>query len=152
MKHALLAILVLLSSGCLVSGGAEETWHQKYDWKAEKYFDDPLVIALCEAIEADDLEEIDRLVAAGADVNAKGKGNMTPLMWAYPDHKPKRFERLLKHGADPNVIITSDLGTGRESTILGTSVTHLATRSNLPEQFLAKIIYREKRHSASAAD
>jgi hypothetical protein len=49
------------------------------------------VIALCKATEANDIAEIDRLVAAGADVNAQGEGNMTPLLWAYPDNKLERF-------------------------------------------------------------
>src|SRR5689334_16940629 len=81
------------------------TWHEKHNWKAEDYFVDPQVIALCRAIEANDLAEMDRLIAAGADVNGQGKGKMTPLLWALPDNKLARFERLLQHGADPNVII-----------------------------------------------
>jgi hypothetical protein len=34
-------------------------------------------------------------------VNAKGKGNMTPLLWAYFDDRPQRLLLLLEHGADP---------------------------------------------------
>jgi ankyrin repeat protein len=82
---------------CLVSilawpalAGCEEmsqltgkTFHEKFGWKAEDYFTDPKVIALCHAIEANDLKEIDRKIAAGADVNAKGTDGMTPLLWAF---------------------------------------------------------------------
>jgi ankyrin repeat protein len=66
---------------------------------------------LCKAIEENDVGEIDRLVAAGADVNAKGKENMTPLLWAFPDDKPERFKKLLELGADPNARLPqSELG------------------------------------------
>lgn len=130
----LLVVATSLGSGCskvakTIASATERTWHEKFNWKAEEYFSDPQVIALCRAIEAEDLEEIDRLGAAGADVNAKGKGNMTPLLWAFPDNKPERFIRLLQHGADPNVIVTSQFNTGRAGIQLGDSITHLAAKS-----------------------
>jgi ankyrin repeat protein len=94
------------------------------------------VIELCHAIEADDLKEIDRLVAAGANVNAKGKDNMTPLMWAFPDNKLERFKRLLELGADPNVIFQSDLNT-RGNLGRGESITHMACETRFPGYFEA---------------
>ena len=110
--------------------------HKKCGWKAENYFDDPQVIALCHAIEANDLPEIDRLVAAGANVNAKGKGKMTPLLWAYPDNKLARFQKMLEHGADPNVITESDFNTcGALQS--GTAVTHMACQTSFPGYFEA---------------
>ena len=104
------------------------SWHQKCGWEAEDYFEDPQVVALCEAIEANDVAEIDRLVAAGADVNAQGKGKRTPLLWAFPDNKLDRFRRLLEHGADPNVVIESDFNT-HGGMSAGDSVTHMACRT-----------------------
>lgn len=89
-------------------------WHDKlwaaFDplrtWKPEKFFDDDLVIALCHAIEGRDVNEIERLIAAGADVNALGRGQINPLYWAYHvDDDPRPFECLFRHGADPNVIV-----------------------------------------------
>jgi hypothetical protein len=68
------------------------TVHQRCGWKAEDYFTDPKVIALCHAIEANDLAEMERLVKAGADVNAQGKDKMTPLLWAFPDKAEKKPE------------------------------------------------------------
>ncbi|MBC8352362.1 MAG: ankyrin repeat domain-containing protein [Planctomycetes bacterium] len=126
--------VVIFHAGCsgvsnAIKSATKPTWHQEFGWKAEKYFTDEKVIALCHAIEAEDLEEIDRLVAAGADVNAKGKGNMTPLLWAFPDNKPERFNRLLEHGADPNVIVTSDFNTKSFGIAPGDSVTHMAAKS-----------------------
>ena len=57
------------------------------------------------AVEAEDLVEIDELVQSGVDVNARGRANMTPLLWAFPMGE-KAFRRLLEHGADPNVKLT----------------------------------------------
>lgn len=112
------------------------TWHEKCGWKAEDYFDDPQVVALCKAIEANDLKQIDRLVAAGADVNTQGEGKMTPLLWAYPDDKLVRFKRLLEHGANPNVIIESDFNT-RGGMSAGDSVTHMACKTEFTGYFEA---------------
>lgn len=132
-----LACIVTLLVGCgdLVQFVAS-TSHKKFGWRAEEYFDDPQVIALCEAIEASDLAEIDRLVAAGADVNAEGKGKMTPLLWAFPDNKLERFKKLLELGADPNVVIESDFDT-RGGMSAGDSVTHMACMTEFPGYFEA---------------
>jgi hypothetical protein len=108
--YLLVAVVTLVGCG-EASRITGTTWHQKFGWKAEDYFSDPQVIALCHAIAANNLAEIDRLVAAGANVNAKGKGNMTPLLWAFPDNKLDRFERLLKHGAGPCSETGEDWGT-----------------------------------------
>lgn len=133
VKISLLALLVLV--GCAPPHPSSPSWHHKFDWKAEEYFDDPQVIALCRAIEANDLEEMERLIQAGADVNKKGKGNMTPLLWAFPDNKPERFEKLLEHGADPNIIVTSDFNTKMSGIVPGDSMTHMACRTHFPKYF-----------------
>lgn len=88
----------------------EMRWHQRIGWKAEDFFNDELVIALCRAIELNDVAEMERLIADGANVNQVGKQGMTPLLWAFPDRKLERFACLLGHGADPNVYIESDFG------------------------------------------
>ncbi len=127
---SLIAAMLSASTGCDAQV-SEKTLHQKLGWKAEDFFADPKVIELCRAIEKDDLKEIEALIAGGVDVNAKGKDNMTPLMWAFPDEKLSRFEMLLRAGADPNVYITSDLGVPNGFT-KGDSVTHMACRTYFP--------------------
>lgn len=73
--------LCLPAAGCgLMAMLPGATVHQRCGWKAVDYFTDPQVIALCHAIEANDLAEMERLVTEGADVNAQGKGKMTPLL------------------------------------------------------------------------
>jgi outer membrane murein-binding lipoprotein Lpp len=103
-------------------------WHELHGWKAADFFTDPQVIALCDAIAANDVARMKERIAAGADVNARGKGNMTPLLWAFVDNKPERFRLLLEAGANPNVYIESDFGI-RQAFSPGDSVTHMACRS-----------------------
>ena len=133
----------LLVAGLMVSSAAGcgyldllpgRTIHQKCGWKAEDYFADPKVIALCKAIEANDLAEMERLVKAGADVNAQGKGKMTPLLWALPDNRLPRFKWLLEHGANPNVVIESDFNS-RNYITPGDSVTVIACKTSFPGYF-----------------
>ncbi len=111
-----------------------QSFHQKHDWRAEKYFQDADVVDLCNAIESKDLRRMDQLIVTGTNVNAVGKDGMTPLMWAFPDNNLKRFTKLLEAGADPNVLIESELdapGVFRE----GLSVTHLSAETRLPGYF-----------------
>jgi ankyrin repeat protein len=139
MSLAWLAALVLVAPiACqqVSKINPSSSWHQKCGWKAEEYFDDPKVVELCRAIESNDIAEIDRLVKLGVNVNAKGKGNMTPLLWSYPDNKLERFKRLLEHGADPNVVIASDFNT-RGAMRAGHSVTHMACKTSFPGYFEA---------------
>ncbi|MGL6193447.1 MAG: ankyrin repeat domain-containing protein [Thermoguttaceae bacterium] len=128
-----LFLIVTMCTGC--NGAFTSSWYSKFNWKAEDYFDDPKVIALCKAIETKDLKEIDRLVAEGANVNAKGKGNMTPLLWAFPENKPEVFKRILEHGADPNVEVASDFNTKNQGIRPGDSVLHLAAGTAFPDYF-----------------
>lgn len=128
---------VLCLSGCGVGSLlAARTFHQRCGWKAEEYFTDPLVIALCHAIEARDLVVMERLVKAGADVNALGKGKMTLLLWAFPDNNLQAFTWLLEHGANPNVVVESEFNT-RQLIVSGDSVTQMACRTGFPGYFEA---------------
>lgn len=135
--HVLLLTCAVLhaATGCgvpnLLPG---RTFHQRCGWRAEDYFTYPKVVALCKAIEANDLAEMERLVQAGADVNAQGKDKMTPLLWAFPDNHLPRFRWLLEHGADPNVVVESDFGT-KGNIYAGDSVTHMACETRFAGYF-----------------
>lgn len=137
-RCSLIGIILIVSVftcsvGC--AQGTLQSFHNKVGWKAGDFFEDAKVIALCKAIEASDLKEMERLIKDGADVNLKGKGNMTPLLWAFPDNKPERFKLLLEKGADPNVFIESDLNVPRSVFLPGDSVTRLTAKSVFPEHF-----------------
>jgi len=125
------AICLFLST---FTGCFGQDYHAKQGWNAEDYFSDPQVINLCAAIRANDLDQIEQLVKAGANVNAKGKHNMTPLLWAFPDNKLPRFQKLLELGADPNVVIESDFNS-KGQIHAGHSVTHLAATTAFPGYF-----------------
>ncbi|MCA9043264.1 MAG: hypothetical protein KDA69_03030 [Planctomycetaceae bacterium] len=127
MSHVIaLAVGVLLS---LPATGCSQGWHEKHGWDAEAYFTDPQVVALCQAIEAKDVEELDRLAKAGANVNAVGKDNMTPLLWAFPEQNTECFKRLLELGANPNVMFDGRKIPPRGAFWFHDSVTHMSLRT-----------------------
>lgn len=111
-------------------------FHDRFNWKPEKFFSDPAVVELCHAIKNDKLDEIDRLIAAGANVRAIGKGGMTPLMWPFPDNKFDRFKKILDSGADPNVVFTDHLDVPNAFSP-GDCVTCLCARTTYPKFFIA---------------
>ncbi len=106
-------------------------WHDWANWRAENYFADPQAIAMCQAIEANDLDEMKRLLHAGLDVNTKRRADMTFLLWSFPDKEFERFELLLKRGADPNVPLTQPMPPKGPLRIVvdGDSVTWMATKT-----------------------
>ena len=130
IRRILLGLVV-----CFLSTGCRPTTHEQLGWRAEDFFDDPRVIALCEAILADDLPAMQKAIDARADINAIGKHGMTPLLWAFPDHKPDRFRWLLERGANPNVCITKNLSKGLPLVDRGMSVTHLAIDAMWPDYY-----------------
>jgi hypothetical protein len=50
----------------------ETRWHAQVGWKAQDFFNDPQVIALCQAIEMDDVKEMERLITAQPLAATKG--------------------------------------------------------------------------------
>ena len=91
----------------LTDSRAKGPMHQRLKWKAEDFFADADVRALCKAIEAKDIKEIERLVKLGVDLNAQGRANMTPLLWAFPMGEDV-FGKMLELGADPNIRLTEN--------------------------------------------
>jgi hypothetical protein len=65
---------------------------------------DPKAQALAAAAEKGDVTEIDKLVDAGADVNAVGAYGLTISEWLLFHPNKDGFRRLLERGADPNKI------------------------------------------------
>lgn len=92
----LVFILSLLLCGCI--GGAMGKGSHPRD-----FFDDPKIINLCHAVMSGDVQKIDQLVAEGVDVNSRGKGGMTPLLFSMVGFNKSGLERLMHHGANPNL-------------------------------------------------
>jgi len=105
----MIAIVSVVCFFTMFSGCRSETSYYKPNWKAKDYFDDPKEIALCQAIDRSDIAGIDKLIAEGVDINKKGKGGMTFLLWAYPTGEAS-FKRILEHGGDPNVVYENNFG------------------------------------------
>lgn len=71
---------------------------------AERSFKDGKAVALVVAAASGNIPRIDKLVADGANVNARGRYSMTPLFWAIQANSKSGFRRLLEKGADPNYV------------------------------------------------
>ena len=67
-----------------------------------RMFPDENLRALARAAGRGRVGRIDELVAAGVDVNARGRSDGTALWWALRRRNVAGFTRLLEHGADPN--------------------------------------------------
>ena len=102
------------------------------DATPKDFFTDAKTVKFCEYIKQGKPESIAQAIKDGADVNAIGKSNVTPLFWAAIEcpevQRKEMIHKLLLLGADPNVVTThenSRLRTG----LFDTSVAHLATES-----------------------
>jgi len=69
---------------------------------ARDYFGYTAEYDLAKAAEKGRVNEVTKLVKGGANVNAVGKKNMTPLMWAFAANNIDGMRALLEVGADPN--------------------------------------------------
>lgn len=86
--------------------------------KVQDFFADKNEAALAAAAARGDVQEIERRVKLGTNVNAVGKESVTPLMWAFVADNKIGFQRLLDLGADPNL----QDGKGRSVTCLSAAV------------------------------
>jgi ankyrin repeat protein len=69
---------------------------------AEVFGEGTPALSLAEAAGRGDTSQIDKLVSNGANVNAVGQEDITPLWWAAFAQNINGFEALLEKGADPN--------------------------------------------------
>ena len=82
----------------------------------ESMFPEERLRALAAAAGRGDLKKVEKLVAHGVDVNARGYRKGTSLFWSLRKGSLSGFKKLLELGADPNTLLP------------GTSVMHLAAR------------------------
>ena len=76
---------------------------------AEDVFHDPQTLALVTAACDGNVAKIEALTKQGANVNATGYRDMTPLFWAMACKNYAGIEKLLELGADPNYKMEDDI-------------------------------------------
>src|SRR5579885_1313166 len=108
VRKAILATGLLLSSLCVTAA-----------MNAKEFFKTSQEQSFAVAAADGRTEDLERLVAHGANVNARGLDGMTPLYWAMEHESKDGVSWLLNHGADPNAVFARD----------GTSATSLAAMS-----------------------
>jgi ankyrin repeat protein len=97
----LFSISILIVAGCHRGGGTISEGRFSYN-ATDVFGDGTSQLALAEAAGRGDVESINRLIAAGANVNYAGKHEITPLWWAAWARNVNGFEALLVRGANPN--------------------------------------------------
>ncbi|MEI7698983.1 MAG: ankyrin repeat domain-containing protein [Planctomycetia bacterium] len=75
-------------------------------WEPKMFFEQPDMIAACQAVQDKSMEGLKQMQANGFDWNAQGKGGTTILFWALLSEDFPIYEQLLIWGADPNIKIT----------------------------------------------
>lgn len=101
-----LAGLTLAAAMIQAGGCGEVTISGK---TAKDVFQDPQTLALVEAACDGDLPKIEALVKQGANVNAVGYRDMTPLFWTMECKNYAGVEKLLELGANPNYKMEGDI-------------------------------------------
>lgn len=93
-KPATLLLLALVFAGAACQGHAMD---------ASKAFPDPAVAALAQAAADGDKSAVHERAAAGADANARGADQVTPLQFAMLAQSKDGVEALMEAGADASV-------------------------------------------------
>lgn len=99
-----------------------------------RYFSDSKAIELCTAIQKGQFESIEAMLDKGVEVNALGKDNVTPLLWATLTGDVDTFQHLIQRGANPNIRLTGDLAEARLIRS-GDSVTTIVAQDRTSERF-----------------
>lgn len=93
LTWAAFVTLISLNFGC--GHGANHKMSNNYFKKEES--------ELVEAILADDRNAVGLVLMRGANINARGVHNITPLMFAVDRQRPQAVNELLARGANPNL-------------------------------------------------
>ncbi len=93
-------LLAFLISGCDFTEGTNKM-------KVENIFADKQTVELVKY--ADDDDRVKASLKNNTDINARGKDNITPLIFSYLSKDKKAFEVLLKNGANPNLKAKGDI-------------------------------------------
>jgi ankyrin repeat protein len=95
---AVMAITLLF----LLNTASDAASFRLHGMTAQEMFSNSKAAALANAACRGDISKITDLVHSDADVNYRGKGGISPLIWAMSCHNYKGMRALLKKGANPN--------------------------------------------------
>lgn len=94
---------------CLFIFGCEKKPARKFTGQPTKeMYETDLQQTFAQAIIDGNLDTVKKMVASGADINARGKCDVTPLYFAIHYKKKDIYAYLLQHGADPCVELEYD--------------------------------------------
>ena len=85
------ALGIGMNTGCAID---------PYPKSANHYFTTPETVAAARAIRGRNARGLERMIAGGLDVNARGREGMDLLKWSMGRFCLECFETLLEHGAD----------------------------------------------------
>lgn len=104
--HVILIVLCLVTVSMLASC-SEMTVAGR---SAQEAFHDEGVVSLLHAVNSKDAKQARRLIDSGVNVNAIGKGGVTPLIWMQGLRDLAAMKLLLELGADPNEYMVNGIG------------------------------------------
>ena len=123
------ALGIGMNTGCAV---------QFHPESADHYFATPEVVAAAKAIRRGNAGGLEERIAAGLDVNARGREGMDLLKWSLGRFCLECFETLLEHGADIERPPAGEY-TGKIEQLFLKPVMHLAAQLNDPA-YLASLL------------
>lgn len=110
-------------------------------WKPNEFFDSPNEIKMCEAISRRSRDELADLLESKVPLNNPGKCGVTVLYWAYLEGNLDAFNLLLKHGADPEQRLASNIRGRRFEFMQGDTVMFSSIRQDRAEFCIAALKY-----------
>lgn len=109
-------VVLLVTIGCgqgvtnrspsAVPAPAMKTIRELEGWQATYFFSDETALRICEAITSHDGAQLNCEIEGKVDLNIQGEGGFTLLYWALVENNRSAFEALLKHGADPDQVLS----------------------------------------------
>ncbi|MEO0438982.1 MAG: ankyrin repeat domain-containing protein [Pseudomonadota bacterium] len=104
MKILLLLCLCFCTTACSLITPNAYGEKPLFSMRADEVWEDRDVAALAKAAGRNRRGAIDDLLEAGVDIDARGRGDFTPLYWAFRQTNRRGFEYLLQKGANPNAL------------------------------------------------
>ena len=101
MRRTIAVLAVAGALGIGMNAGCAFVFHPfQYAPQSTDYFTTPKTVAAARAIRRGDARSLERMIAGGLDVNARGRGGADLLKWSVVHFCLECLETLLECGAD----------------------------------------------------